>query len=132
MFRSKISQVLIATMFSVPAVGLVGTQNALANANYGAMAYSVSTGSHGYSYDYATPQQATNVAIRFCEQYAQAGDCKSLVVFKNGCGALARASDYSAGSGWGANRAAAESYALQSCQRYGPNCKVIRWVCTSR
>lgn len=132
MFRSKVSQVLIATMFTVPTVGLVGTQNALANIYYGAMAYSVSTGSHGYSYDYATPQQATNVAIQFCEKYAKTGDCKSLVVFKNSCGAIAQASDYSAGSGWGANRAIAESYALQSCRRYGPNCEVISWVCTRR
>lgn len=132
MFRSKISQLLIATVFSVPAVGLGAAQQALANTYYGAIAYSSSTGSHGYSHDYTTPQDATNEALRWCGQYSKAGDCKSLVVFKNGCGALAQAPDYAAGSGWGPDRGTAEAYALRSCEKYGSNCKIIRWVCTSR
>jgi len=133
MFRSKMSRLLLAISITVPSVGLVPAQQALANAdNFGAIAYSSATGSYGYSYDYAMSQAATNAALRYCENYSGTGDCQSLVVFKNGCGALAQASDNSAGSGWGVDRPTAESYALQSCRQYGPNCKIIRWVCTSR
>lgn len=133
MSYSKLSQLLLAISISLPSVGLGPTQPALANTdNFGAIAYSSATGSHGYSYDYSTSQAATNAALRYCENYSGTGDCQSLVVFKNGCGALAQASDNSAGSGWGIDRPAAESYALQSCRQYGPSCKIIRWVCTSR
>lgn len=133
MFRSKLSQLLIATAFSIPSVGIMAIQQASANAdNFGAIAYSSATGSHGYSYDYATSQAASNAALRACENYSGTGDCKSLVVFRNACGALAQASNNAAGSGWGVDRPTAESYALQSCNQYGPNCKIIRWSCTSR
>ncbi|WP_299490780.1 DUF4189 domain-containing protein [Acaryochloris sp. IP29b_bin.137] len=133
MIRSKLTQLFIATAFSMPAVSFVAVQQASANSNnYGAIAYSTATGSHGYSYDYATPQAAKNAALRYCENYSGTGDCESLVVFKNACGALAQTPDNSAGSGWGVDRSTAESFALQSCSQFGPNCRITRWVCTTR
>ncbi len=133
MIRSKLTQALMVTAFSMPAVSLVAVQPASANGNnYGAIAYSSATGSHGYSYDYSTAQAAQNAALRYCENYSGTGDCKSLVVFKNACGALAQTPDNSAGSGWGVDRPTAESFALQSCSQFGPNCRITRWVCTSR
>lgn len=133
MIRSKLTQVLMVTAFSMPAVSLIAVQPASANGNnYGAIAYSSATGSHGYSLDYSTGQAAKNAALRYCENYSGTGDCQSLVVFKNGCGALAQTPNNSAGSGWGGNRSTAESFALQSCSQFGPNCKITRWVCTSR
>ena len=53
------------------------------------------------------------------------------VWFRNACGALAIGFD-GYGSGWGTSRKLAESYALQSCQRYSGGCWVVRWVCTSK
>jgi hypothetical protein len=132
MLRSKMSQLLVATVFSAPTVGWVATLPALANDYYGAIAYSRSTGSHGYSYDYATSQAAELAALRGCESYSGTGDCQSLVVFQNACGALAQAANNAAGSGWGVDRTTAERYALESCSEVGSSCRVVRWVCTSR
>lgn len=102
MIHSKLAQVLMVTAFSMPTVSLMAVQPASANGNnYGAIAYSSATGSHGYSYDYSTAQAAQNAALRYCENYSGTGDCKSLVVFQNACGALAQTPDNSAGSGWG-------------------------------
>lgn len=133
MIRSKLTQALMVTAFSMPAVSFVAVQPASANGNnYGAIAYSSATGSHGYSYDYSTAQAAQNAALRYCENYSGTGDCTSLVVFKDACGALAQTPNNSAGSGWGVDRSTAEYYALQSCSQYGPSCRITRWVCTSR
>lgn len=133
MLRSKLTQVLMVTAFSMPAVSIISAQPAAANQNYyGAIAYSTATGSHGYSYDYSTAQAAQNAALRYCENYSGTGDCKSLVVFKNACGALAQTPNNSAGSGWGVDRPTAESFALESCSQFGPHCKITRWVCTTR
>lgn len=97
--------------------------------NYGAIAYSQAVSAHGYSYNYASQLAAENRALNECERHSGMGDCKILVWFKNGCGALAEgAGGY--GSGWGANRRLAERYALQSCSQYAYNCRITRWVCT--
>ena len=98
---------------------------------YGAIAYSRSTGGHGYSYDYSTRAAAEARAIRECRRQTKAGDCYVLVWFRNGCGALAKGSN-GYGSGWGTYKSLAKQNAIKSCSRNTYNCRVVRWVCTSR
>jgi serine/threonine-protein kinase len=96
---------------------------------YGAIAYSPSTRSHGWAYDYASREEAKDHALARCGRYAS--DCIVPVWFHDACGALAVGVD-GYGTGWGASRKLAESYALQSCQGYSGGCTVVRWVCTSK
>ncbi|RMF21184.1 MAG: DUF4189 domain-containing protein [Cyanobacteria bacterium J083] len=127
-----LNKLVTAAAITLPMLTL-GANKALASDFYGAIAYSPSTRSHGYSYDYSTQQAAQNRALRECESYSGKGDCRILVWFKNACGALAQADNGAAGSGWGVTQALAESYALRSCREYGgQGCKISRWVCTSR
>jgi serine/threonine-protein kinase len=99
--------------------------------NFGAISYSSVTGAYGLSYDYRSRNAAERRAIRECEGYAGSGDCRILVWFRNACGALAQG-DGGVGTGWGANVSIAQQYALQSCRRYYRNCRVVKWVCTTR
>jgi uncharacterized caspase-like protein len=96
---------------------------------FGAIAYSPSTGSHGWSYDYATREEAERVALANCGQHAR--DCNVPIWFQNACGALAVGpSGY--GSGWAINQGLAEAYALGVCGQHSASCSVRRWVCTTR
>lgn len=97
--------------------------------NYGAIAYSQSTGSMGWSYDYASRRQAEDVALQNCRQHAS--DCHVPLWFRNACGAIA-VGENGFGTGWGTDRGLAESYALDTCRKYTSACSVRRWVCTTR
>lgn len=97
---------------------------------YGALAFSPSTGAHGYSFDYANRAAAERRAINECEKNAGSSDCQAVVWFHNACGALA-VGDNAYGSGWGTDMLYAALYAVESCEELTDNCKVIRWVCTS-
>jgi hypothetical protein len=100
-----------------------------ADDNYGAIAYSESTGNWGYSYDYGSRAQAENSALGRCGR----GDCEIKVWFKNSCGALAKASNGALGWSYAADsRAEAESLALSECRSRGSNCRILCWTCTSR
>jgi uncharacterized protein DUF4189 len=96
---------------------------------FGAIAYSPSTGSHGWSYDYASREEAERVALANCMQHAR--DCSVPLWFQNACGALA-VGPSGFGTGWGINQGLAESYAIGVCGQYSTNCSVRRWVCTTR
>ncbi len=96
---------------------------------FGAIAYSPSTGAHGWSYDYPSREEAERVAVANCAQHAR--DCNVPIWFQNACGALA-VGPAGYGSGWAINQSLAESYALGVCGQYSANCSVRRWVCTTR
>lgn len=97
---------------------------------YGALAFSPSTGAHGYSFDYANRAAAEKRAINECERQSGSEDCRAILWFHNACGALA-VGDNAYGSGWGTDMLYAAQYAVESCKKFTANCKVIRWVCTS-
>lgn len=129
--HASLRSIAVAAAVAIPTVATIPAA-ALAQDYYGAIAWSSSTRSHGYSYDYATQTAAENRALNECESYSGAGDCQVLVWFRNACGALAEASNGIAGTGWGTDRSIAEDYAIQTCYDYGGNqCVVTRWVCTS-
>jgi len=98
------------------------------NAQFGSIAYSKSTGHWGYSYGYGDPTSANLGARNYCGK----DDCEVMVVFWNGCGALAKGRN--GGMGWGTagSRSGAESQALQECNSIDSDCEVICWACSGR
>jgi len=110
-------------------IGLLGTQEAAAQNNYGAIAYSPSTGADGWAYDYGSRAAAERAALSNCRSHAD--DCVVPIWFRNACGALPVGSD-GYGSGWGSNRRLAERFALRSCRKHTSDCGIKRWACTTR
>jgi hypothetical protein len=107
----------------IPAVVL-----AQAKEYYGAIAYSLGTGAHGWANDHPSRAAAEKAALANCRKFAK--DCKAVVWFKNACGAIAVGSK-GYGWGWGEKQAAAEIEALKSCSKHTMGCTVHRHVCTS-
>lgn len=107
---------------------VLGGGTGAAQEYFGAIAYSPSSRAHGWSYDYASRNDAERRALTQCGRHAE--DCIVPVWFRNACGALAVGPD-GYGSGWGSSRKSAEGQAVQSCRRYSGGCAVVRWVCTS-
>lgn len=117
-------KVLFVLCFLMVAFGTAGADD-----NYGAIAYSESTGNWGSSYDYGSRRQAENAALHRCNS----DDCEVKAWFKNSCRALA-AGDNGA-LGWSSaadDKAEAESRALSECSENGSNCQILCWACTSR
>ncbi|MFI9510189.1 DUF4189 domain-containing protein [Nocardia sp. NPDC052566] len=112
--------VLVAAVGSV----LVSAPPAHAASNYyGAIAVSSSTGRYGYSYDYPSYAAAEGRALSGCG----AGDCKVLVSWRNGCGALAYSSKY-----WSAGAASTLPAARSKALAANPYSAVIEhWNCTT-
>ena len=103
---------------------------ALAGANYGAIAFSPSTGGNGYAFGLSTRESAEQVAISECEKYSNSNDCQSVVTTEGGCAALAVGAD-SYGSAVGNSSNTAQRSALRNCRSAGSGiaCQVIRWLC---
>jgi len=97
---------------------------------FGAIAYSQSTRSHGYSYDYGSRAAAEQRAFNECARYG--GGCRIAVWFRNACGALAVGGDGGWGTGWHRTRRGAEANAIDKCSGVSYACRVTRWVCTTR
>ncbi len=98
-------------------------------ASYGAIAYSVATGSTGWSRGFYTQSEAEYEALRRC----YASDCKPVVWFNGACGALAvsRYNPSLYGWAWNTEVAFAENQALRFCQIHGGlDCKTVAWACS--
>jgi hypothetical protein len=107
-------------------------QQVFAANKYGAIAYSSSTGAHGYAYNNKSQYSAKRRAIRLCRIRASKKDCKVIIGFKNGCGALAKGYNGKFGFGSGVQKTVAKRHALNVCSRYTNRCRVIRTVCTDK
>lgn len=100
-----------------------------ARARFGAIAYSPSSGAHGYAYNYGNIASAGSRALGECQANADgAGDCEVQVTFQ-ACGALARAPDGSFGTGYGPSRSSAQDEALGVCGQYATSCQVEGIIC---
>jgi serine/threonine-protein kinase len=108
----------------------LSASDSLSADEWGAFAYSFSTGAYGFSYDHDTQQEAINAAVDECD----ADDCKAQVWFRNSCGAFANATGDDPGYGWGIgnDKDEASAVALSECRKRGTGCKLIKWVCTTR
>jgi hypothetical protein len=83
----------------------------------------------GYAHSFSNTNQASQRALNEC-----GAGCKVVVTFDTGCAALAMDRNSTAfGAGRGANRAAAENYAMGFCRQYGgKSCYVRTWTCAER
>ena len=54
------------------------------SASWGAIGYSRTTGSYGYSYSWGSQSKAESVAVKNCTKYAK--DCEAIVWFNHQCG----------------------------------------------
>ena len=123
------------TMFAVASIVAIGQiavwllpAEAQAWDNYGAIAYSSSTGRYGYSHDFGSRAEAENYAVSQCGM----SDCAVKVWFRNACGALAVGQRGGMGWGWSGSRGGAENIALNECQARTSGCSVRAWSCTTR
>ena len=94
---------------------------------YGAIAYSASSGAHGWSFNHPTRSAAEKVALTNCRTLAP--DCKTQVWFMNACGALATG-DGGFGTAWGNPQKAADAEALKLCAKHAKRCTIVRRVCS--
>lgn len=95
------------------------------NDNWAAIAYSFKTGRYGYSFNYATEEEARRQAIKHCA----AEDAEVLAVVGNGCAALAVGDNNGWGVGLMRTREEAEKRALKECEKRTKNCKLVCWTC---
>lgn len=88
---------------------------------YGAIAYSRSTGTYGYSYNHYSQNDAEQDALRYCD----ADDREVIGWMRNAYGALAVGDDVSEyGWAWATTSAAAQEAALAYCRERTTNCRI--------
>jgi Domain of unknown function (DUF4189) len=92
---------------------------------YCAIAYSESTAKWGYSYNYATQEEAEEEAIKQCE----ADDAKALTWARNGWCALALGDEGAYGYDWAETASAARAKAMKQCRKNGAHPHIV--VCVS-
>ena len=109
---------IVLTAFTAPAA---------ADDNYGAIAFSTSSGALGWSYDYSSRGGAEEEALKQCGP-----GCEVAIWFKNACAAIATSSNHSYGTGWASERGEAEGIAMRACRQYASDCSIARWQCTTR
>ena len=100
------------------------------SSRFGAIAFSPSTRLYGYVFDHSDKDSARKGAIEECKLHAKKNDCKAVVDFENGCGALA-VGNIGYGTGWGDSPGTAQRHALDSSRAWTGGCQIVRWVCTS-
>lgn len=135
---SKVGFALAVSSLSITGVSAAGPANAQGGL-YAAIAMSESTFIYAVSTDEPGFEEAKAAAVANCG----IDDCRVLVSWANGCGALAESKD-GAGAGSGPNRAEAERAAYQRLAELTPTAvlanfgsadlsgaKIIEVVCTS-
>ncbi|WP_232662976.1 DUF4189 domain-containing protein [Pseudonocardia sp. TRM90224] len=95
-------------------------------AYWGAIAISVRTGNVGYAWDHTNASSASSTAVNKCN----AGDCETVVQVRNGCAAVAQATNRAWGWGYATTIEGAKQQAISGAP--GSGARVIGWVCTTR
>ena len=108
-----------------------GARSGTGTGGFGAIAYSVSSGTHGYSYGQASQAAAEAMAVRQCQLQGGASDCAAVLWFNHSCGALAANDRHAYGAEWAASTADAERKAVATCLAQGSgSCTVARSFCS--
>jgi hypothetical protein len=106
--------ILAATAMVVGLLGGAGT----AFAEFGAIAYDQASGRYGFSWNEATQQRATDLAMKDCAS----PKCASYPVPPRQCGALATADNMKESNAWGLsvrpNKPEAETQAIADCKKH--------------
>jgi len=110
-------------------LGLTSSSTAaVADDFYAAIAFSHSSGAHGWANDYNSRRGAEREALSGCGH----SDCTVVQWIRNACAALAVGEGNGYGTGWAGGRGRAEGIAMSNCNGNTRNCGVVRWVCTTR
>jgi hypothetical protein len=117
----------IALPFAIASLLALVAGNASAADNYGAIAFSQTTGNWGYTYDYGSRGSAEQGALNKC-----GGGCSVVLWFKNACGALATGGGNGYGTGWAGTRGRAQGIAMSNCRARAHGCGIVAWACTTR
>jgi uncharacterized protein DUF4189 len=112
---------ILLILFFLPAA-------ALAQELFGAIAYSTGSGAYGWAKDHPSREAAERASLAACSKRAK--DCRNVLWFKNGCGALA-VSAKAYGWGWGSTQALADGEAIKACAKHATGCKVTSQACTA-
>jgi Domain of unknown function (DUF4189) len=99
---------------------------------FGAIAFSPSTGAYGYSFEYRTRNQAEKRAIAECKARNGGDDCATEIWFYDNCGALAVGAGATRSAAYSADKAAASRRALEACngRNGGAACEIKATVCS--
>jgi len=127
MIRKTTTFLKTAMMASAIVIMTAGTS--FSADQFGAIAFSTTTGAFGFSYDHGSRRDAENRAMSECR--SRSGGCKVAIWFKNACGSVATGTN-GWGSAWAGSRQKADRAALNNCSKHTRNCKVLAWTCTSR
>lgn len=95
---------------------------------FGAIAYSLESGAHGWANNHPTREAAERAAMANCLRFAQ--DCKVALWFGNACAALATSPRHGYGTGWGDTQMKADNEAMKACATHSTGCFVKRRLCT--
>jgi len=91
-----------------------------AAATFGAMGYSAPTDTLTIRSQCGSRQECESGVLKDCRETSSQPDaCQVLLWYRNACGAFAKASDGSYGSGWGTNETIATQWALKTCRQQG-------------
>jgi hypothetical protein len=98
--------------------------------SYGAIAYSRTSGSSGYSYSWSSRSTAESVAMRNCAKYAK--DCEVTVWFDHQCAAVSSDTGPTAFWGLGGTISLARAAAQRECMKGGrKGCAVQVSACSN-
>lgn len=100
---------------------------ALADDLFGALAYSSSTGSFGWSTGFNTRRAAEREALGNCGD--QANDCEIATYFQNACGSIAAGSNGGWGADWADHMGEAERKAMRICRKNDTGCSIVVTKC---
>lgn len=97
---------------------------------FGAIAYSAETRQYGWANNHPSRDSAEQAALPVCRK-GGVTDCRVVVWFRNGCGALAVGAG-GFGADWDARKEPAEKKALAACAKRSPKCTLTRSFCTGQ
>jgi len=119
----RVSQLAaLATLAVVPQLGV-------AQELFGSIAYSEKAREYGWANNYSTREAAEQAALKFCRK--SAADCRTVLWFRNACGALVTGPG-GHGAGWADSQTAAVNKALKICASRSAACAVTRSFCTGK
>jgi hypothetical protein len=122
----KIKKTLLIAFGLISLLGVSGSMASAENHRFGAIAYSKSTGRFGSSWQVPNQFDAEERAVSACNR----PDCRPVVWFKNGCGALARARNGAIVYAWSGSITDAKLRASNRCTAQWGSCKLICSVCS--
>jgi hypothetical protein len=116
----RVSQLAVVAFLALPAPAAFGQL-------FGSIAYSEKDRQYGWANNYPTRAAAEKAAVESCRTSGK--NCRSVLWFRNGCGALVTGPD-GHGAGWAATEPGAVNNALKACAAKSGACALTRSFCT--